>query len=226
MKELIAYSRNLEDHMFQVRRVSGCMNEWERIEYKPIPVRNLLVEMKNLSELMLDLAYSAALFNNKELAEDVMELERRVDTLAYLLKMNTMIAARNAKDAEDLLGVSIVARSANKISSAAADIAHIVLRDIGIHPIVREAFEKVEENLGRIEVGPNSVLVDKTLEDLELAARIGVDIIAIHRGKDWVINPGNHELILKGDVLMVRGTLGGVRELRNLAEGVSRQLQR
>jgi len=201
------------------------MNEWERIEYKPMPVRNLLVEMKNLSELMLDLAYSAALFNSSELAEDVLELERRVDTLAYLLKMNTMVAARNPRDAEALIGVSIVASSANKISDAAGDIAHIVIRKIGIHPLVREAFEKVEENLSRAEVAPNSVLVDKTLEELEFAARIGIDIIAIRRGKEWIINPKNHELLLKGDVLIARGTPAGVDELKNLAEGISRELE-
>ncbi len=201
------------------------MNKWERIEYKPMPVRNLLVEMKNLSELMLDLAYSAALFNSSELAEDVLELETRVDTLAYLLKMNTMVAARNPRDAEALIGVSIVASSANKISDAAGDIAHIVIRKIGIHPLVREAFEKVEENLSRAEVAPNSVLVDKTLEELEFAARIGIDIIAIRRGKEWIINPKNHELLLKGDVLIARGTPAGVDELKNLAEGVSRELE-
>ena len=50
------------------------MPHFNKIEYKPIPVRELLLEMKNLSELMIDLAYSAALFNDKPLAEDVMEL--------------------------------------------------------------------------------------------------------------------------------------------------------
>ena len=58
------------------------MPQFEKIEYKPIPVSDLLLEMKNLSELMIDLAYSAALFNDKELAEDVIELESRIDTLA------------------------------------------------------------------------------------------------------------------------------------------------
>ena len=54
---------------------------FEKIAYKPIPVRELLVEMKNLSELMIDLAYSAALFNDKDLAEDVIALEEHIDTL-------------------------------------------------------------------------------------------------------------------------------------------------
>ena len=63
------------------------------------------VELKNTSELMIDLAYSAALFNDKELAEDVIELESRIDTLAYLLDMEIMVAARDAEDAEKLIGV-------------------------------------------------------------------------------------------------------------------------
>jgi uncharacterized protein with PhoU and TrkA domain len=73
------------------------MPHFEKIEYRPIPVRELFLEMKNLSELMIDLAYSAALFNDKELAEEVLELERRVDILSYLLEMEIMLAARDSK---------------------------------------------------------------------------------------------------------------------------------
>ena len=38
-------------------------------------IKNILIEMKNMSELMVDLAFSAVLFNNKELAEEVLKLE-------------------------------------------------------------------------------------------------------------------------------------------------------
>jgi len=201
------------------------MDEWEKIEYKPIPVRSLLVEMKNLSELMIDLAYSSALFHSRELAEDVLELEKRVDTLALLLKMNIMIAARDAKDAEDLLGVSLVSSSADKISDAAADIAYIVLHGIGIHPTVREAFERVEERLGRFVVKPDSILVNKKLRELRLASRIGVDIIAIRRGKDWIIDPKGDDDILKNDVLIARGAPSGIEELKELARGTLKELE-
>jgi len=201
------------------------MGEWEKIEYKPIPVRTLLVEMKNLSELMIDLAYSSALFHSPELAEDVLELEKKVDDLALLLKMNIMIAARDAKDAEDLLGVSLVSSSADKISDAAADIAYIVLHGIGIHPAVREAFKRVEERLGRFMVKPNSILADKRLRELRLASRIGVDIIAIRRGKDWIIDPKGDEKILKDDVLIARGAPSGIKELEELAKGTLKRLE-
>jgi len=195
------------------------MPHFEKIEYKPIPVRELLLEMKNLSELMIDLAYSAALFNDKDLAEDVLELESRVDTLAYLLDMEIMIAARDPKDAEALIGVSTVAAATDKISDAAADIAAIVTHDIGVHPIVGAIFEKVEERLMQATVKEGSAIAGKRICELDLAARMGVDIIAIRRNKDWIINPDETERVFRGDVLITRGAPIGIEEFREVAEG-------
>jgi len=201
------------------------MTRLEKIKYKPVPVRDLLIEMKDTSELMIDLAYSAALFNSQPLAEEVIELEKRVDTLAYLLDMSAMLAARDAKDAESLLGVTVVAAATDKISDAAGDIATIVLRGIGIHPIVLEAFEKMEERLTRVETKPHSVLVGKRLGELELAAKMGVDIIAIRRGKELIVNPKKAETIKKGDIITARGAPGGVEEFEKLAEGIVQMLE-
>jgi len=193
------------------------MARLDKIEYKPISVRDLLVEMKDLSELMIDLAYSAALFNSRPLAEEVIEMEKRVDSLAYLLDMSAMIAVRNAKDAESLVAVAVVAGAVDKISDAAGDIAGIVLREIGIHPIVREAFERVEEHLTRTEIQRGSVWANKTLHELELAPKMGVDIIAIRRDKEIIINPKKDELVLEGDVVIARGAPLGIEEFERLA---------
>jgi len=199
--------------------------ESDKIEYRPISVREALTEMKDVSEIMIDLAYSAALFNSHELAEEVLELEKRVDYLAYMIDMNTMLAARDAEDAEHLTAVITVAAATNKISDAAADIASIVLKEIGIHPIVRKAFEQVEERLARAIVKPNSILVKKKLGDLELAAEIGVDVIAIRRHLEWIIDPSEEERIMEGDVLIARGAPHGVDELKALAEGKIKELE-
>jgi uncharacterized protein with PhoU and TrkA domain len=196
------------------------MPRFERIQYKPISVRELLVEMKNLSELMIDLAYSAALFNDKELAEDVLALESHVDTLAYLLDMEIMVASRgDPKDAEALIGVSTVAAATDKISDAAADIAAIVTRNIGVHPIVGAIFEKVEERLMKVTVKEGSVIMGKHIGELDLAARMGVDIIAIRRNKDWIINPEETERVFRGDILIMRGAPAGIKEFKDIAEG-------
>jgi uncharacterized protein with PhoU and TrkA domain len=199
--------------------------ESDKIEYRPISVREALTEMKDVSEIMIDLAYSSALFNSHELAEEVLELEKRVDYLAYIIDMNTMLAARDAEDAKHLAAVTTVAAATNKISDAAADIASIVLKEIGIHPIVRKAFEQVEERLARAIVKPNSILIRKKLGDLELAAKIGVDVIAIRRRLEWTIDPSEDERILEGDVLIARGAPHGVDELNALAAGKIKEIE-
>jgi len=201
------------------------MPQFEKIEYKPIPVSELLLELKNLSELMIDLAYSAALFNDKELAEDVLELEVRIDNLTYLLDMEIMIAARDAKDAETLIGVSTVAAAADKISDAAADIAGIVTRNIGIHPIIGEIFEEVEERLMKATIKKDSILIGKNILELDLAARMGIDIIAIRRNRDWILDPVETELIFLGDILITRGASLGIKEFKDLAEGKLKKLE-
>jgi len=202
------------------------MPHFERVEYKPIPVRELLVEMKNLSELMIDLAYSAALFNDKELAEDVLSLESHIDTLSYLLGMEVMVAAGgDPRVAETLIGVYAVASATNKISDAAADIAAIVTSNIGVHPIVGSIFEKVEERLMKATVKTGSVISGKQIDELDLAARMGIDIIAIRRNKDWIINPKNDDRVLAGDTLITRGAPLGTKEFKDLAEGTLTRLE-
>lgn len=194
------------------------MSDVERVEYTPVSVRETLIQMKDISELMIDLAYSAALFNNRGLAEEVMELEKKMDTLVYVLYMNLMLAARDKEDAESLAGVAKVGSLTNSISDAAADIAGIVLNNIGIHPIVREVFQRTEEHLARVQVVESSILAGKTVEDMDLAAEVGVDIIAVRRGRHWMINP-EKEIVLPEDMLMARGTAEGLEKLQRAARG-------
>jgi uncharacterized protein with PhoU and TrkA domain len=178
-----------------------------------------------LSEVMIDLAYSAALFHSHELAEEVLELENRVGYLTYLLNMSLMLAARDADDAERLVGITTVASATNEIAEAAADIASLVLQEVGLHPIVRNVFTKIEERLVRLTVNTVSLLTQQKLGELDLAARIGIDIIAIRRGKRWIIDPSEEEVIRLGDVLIARGAPLGIEKLKAVASGALQDLE-
>jgi uncharacterized protein with PhoU and TrkA domain len=114
--------------------------------------------------------------------------------------------------------VAKVGSLTNSISDAAADVAGIVLNEIVIHPIVREVFQRAEEHLARIEVVEGSMVSEKTVGELDLAAEIGADIIAIRRGRHWLINP-EKEVVLPEDVLMARGTASGLESLAKAARG-------
>lgn len=194
------------------------MDSVKRTRYKPVPVRDTLVEMKDISEIMIDLAYSAAIMDNKALAEEVVLLEKRMDDLVYLLNMNLMLSARDSKAVEALAGVQRVGSLTNMISDAAGDIAALVLRGIKVHPIAREVFERTEENLEHGTIVEGSILEGKSVDELHLARRIGADIIAIKRGEVWHINPGK-EVLLPEDVFVARGTQEGLETLIKAAKG-------
>jgi uncharacterized protein with PhoU and TrkA domain len=138
------------------------LEEDGEIRYKPVSVRALLTEIQSITELMVDLAYSSVLFNDPDLAEEVVELEERIDYLKTLLRMNTAIAVRDREDAESMIGIMRVASAADRISDAAGEIAKIILLGLTVDPYVVEALAQVDERLIRTKIRPTSVLGGRT----------------------------------------------------------------
>ncbi len=181
-------------------------------------VKDILVEMKDTSELMIDLAYSALLTNSKDIAEEVQELEQKMDDLRYEIESMLMLSARTPEDAADLSGILHVAGAAENIANSAEDIADVVLRGIGDHPIYKTMLEETEEKVIRITVGPGSELIAKTLGEKRISSKTGCYIRAIRRGSAWIYNPHRDTKIFEGDVLIVSGSDSAVEMLRELSK--------
>jgi len=143
------------------------MEEFEEFEYQPKSVKEIFIEMKNIVELMVDLAYTSILFGDKEIAEEVLDLEERMDLLNYHLMTHAVLAARNPKEAEQITSVLQMANSIEDISNAAGDLAKMVLEGIALHPVITEAIMESEEVIAKITVTQESILVGKTLGDLK-----------------------------------------------------------
>lgn len=196
------------------------------VSYRPLPVKTVLRDMKDLALMMVDLAYSAVLFGEDDLAEEVRNLEESVDYLGYHLTINAFLAVRDAKDAEETLALQYVAIATNKISDQAADIAYIVSRKLGVHKAIQDAFSNlVEERVTRALIQSTSIFTDKSLEKLDITPRIGVDVIAIKRDNKWFIDPQPNFVLKKDDVLLVRGGKSGTEVFRNLANGQIKSLE-
>ena len=118
----------------------------------------------------------------------------------------------------------ITASAANKISDAAADIANTAILGVGQHPTIKKVFQKVEERIATAELQSNSILIDKTPEQLKLQITIGIDIIAIRRKYAIIINPTPTEKLKIKDVLIVRGSDIGTNQLKQLAQGDLQEL--
>ncbi|WP_410507232.1 TrkA C-terminal domain-containing protein [Methanosarcina hadiensis] len=182
----------------------------KEFRYSPRNLIDLLTEMKDTSELMVDLAYSAMVYDDEDIAEEVLNLEDKMDTLDYHMKMAAMLSTRRVDEAEELLGVLQVAASSENIANAAGDIAKIVLMNMGIPMELKVALREAEETIVRATVAAESAMVGRTLEDLELDIETGMWIIAIRRSKDWIYDPDTETRIRQGDVLFARGHDEGV----------------
>src|SRR6056297_3622740 len=104
----------------------------KEIKYTPRNLKDLLTEMKDTSELMVDLAYSAMVYHDEDIAEEVLRLEAKMNTLDYHMKISAMLSTRRVEEAEEMSGVLQVARASENISNAAGDIAKVVLNEMGI----------------------------------------------------------------------------------------------
>ena len=198
------------------------MEEFEEFEYQPKSVKEIFIEMKNIVELMIDLAYTAILFKDREIAEEVLDLEERIDLLNYHLMTHAVLAARNPREAEQITSVLQMANSIEDISNAAGDLAKMVLEGVELHPVITEAIMESEEVIAKIPVSGDSVIVGKTLGELNLATNTGVWVIAVKRGKRWIFAPDKDFKIKPGDILIGRGTHTSVEHLKEIARGVIR----
>ena len=182
----------------------------KEIRYSPRNLKDLLIEMKDTSELMVDLAYSAMVYDDEDIAEEVMRLEEKMDTLDYHMKIAAMLSTRRVEEAEEMSGVLQVARASENIANAAGDIAKIVLMDMGIPMELKLAMREADETIARATVGEDSSIAGRNLEDIELDTEAGMWIIAIRRNDEWIYDPNHQTRIRPDDVVFARGHDEGV----------------
>jgi uncharacterized protein with PhoU and TrkA domain len=184
---------------------------------QPRNVKDLLVEAKDASELMVDLAYAAVFFNDEKLAREVDRLEARMNDHLRWLRTMAMLAARSPEDAEEMVGVLWVADAIEEVGSAASDIARVVAARLGIPDALRPDLRHADEMTARVKIRSESAAIGRTLRDLSLPTETGMWVVAIRSGIDWRFGPGPDDVVSEGDVLLIRGPEEGVNLVRTLA---------
>ncbi|GAH51936.1 unnamed protein product, partial [marine sediment metagenome] len=182
-------------------------------------IADLIADMKNMSELMVGLSYSAVMFDSKEIAEEVRDLEESMDRMKEELEISVIEAARgitNKSNFDELRGLLHIAISSEIISDAAYEIADVVLRDIQLHPVFLASIKESDEVILKL-AARNEDIFGKTLKELKIETRTGMFILAIRRvyGK-WVYNPGGDAEIKKDDLLIMRGPKEGEEKINEI----------
>jgi len=184
-----------------------------------------IIHMKNMSELAVDLAYGAVLFDSDGIAEEVFELEAEVDALEDRFEAWILRAAAGMDDPVRLRGLMHLASATEVISDAALEMSEGVLRGLGTHPVIAEAVRESDEVIVRYEVASGAALDGATLGEEMVKTETGMRVIAVRRGtrtgdarvEDWVVSPGAETELHADDVFVAKGTRSGAERLATLA---------
>jgi uncharacterized protein with PhoU and TrkA domain len=191
----------------------------EDIDGDPRSVRDILIEMKNISEKIVDLAFSSVMFDSEDIAREVLRLEDRVDDLLTMLRMKVLMAAETARDARRLLPILSIAASMDEIADAAGDLAKMLLKGFKLHPVVLEALKMVDEVIVRIDVKYSSPLIGKTISQISRELNIDFTPLVLCRGGRTIISPDENVKLRQNDYIIVKTTALGAETLAKMGGG-------
>lgn len=187
--------------------------------------QEMLRDMKEKAAFMVDLAYSSIIYDNRDLAEEVYELEEFIDDLNDNFQR---LAIRDVKTDElevnEALAMIQLATCSEMIADGAREIADVQLRDVELHPIVRESIMESNEVFVRATIDPSSVLAGRSLGDLELASETGMWIIALKRAGRWTYNANKDTVLQPGDIILARGAREGIDHFMALTKGTDKEI--
>jgi uncharacterized protein with PhoU and TrkA domain len=178
----------------------------------PRNLKEILTEMKDTAELMIDLAYSAVMYDQHDIAEEVITLEEHMNHLQQQAYISLVLSGRNRQDAEQLVGVFHIVTAAEKISDAADDIATVVMHDVPLPDTLRTALTQSQEVTAKLVIADDSA-ADTTVHSFESASGTGTQIIALRQADAWQFNPSPETALRPDDTVFLRGPVNSVQQV-------------
>jgi len=198
----------------------------KKFKYQPLSLKEILKEMKQDIDRMVDLAYSAIKFGSKEIAEEASKIEKRIHELTFLLNLQIIQTQTGGfKEAKKLEPIVVMGYSIDKISDALADIAKVIFINNNICEFTQLFWDEVPEPIVKITVKDKCEFIGIDRREIHFRSKHGVDLIAIKRNDKWIFS--KDAIILKDDLLIIKGEIEPIRELKKLAcddESISFQL--
>src|SRR2546425_37889 len=164
-----------------------------------------LVEMKNISEVAVGLAYSALVLRDQGLAAEVSHLEDRLDEMKERLELWVLRAAQERVDPAGLRGLLHLAQAAEEIGDAAQQMVWLVEEGEELHPILAIALGDADEVVVRVPIAAGSPAEGKSLRELNLETETGFYLLAIRRGGRYLYRPQRSVVLQADDELIATG---------------------
>jgi len=171
---------------------------------------DVLVEMKNLSEVAVGLAYSALVLRDPLLAAEVKQLEDRLDEMKDRLELWVLRAAGRDLDPAALRGLLHLSQAAEDLGNQAKQMVWLVEDpDDEVHPILAIAFGETDEVVFQAPVAPGARADGASLNELALDVEPGFQVLAIRRAGGYLYRPRGSVVLLAEDELIAQGPSEG-----------------
>src|SRR3954454_11325187 len=166
---------------------------------------DVLVEMKNISEVAVGLAYSALVLRDQGLAAEVNHLEDRLDEMKERLEVWVLRGAQEHLDPSALRGLLHLAQAAEEIGDAAQQLVWLVEEGEELHPILAIALGHADEVVVRVPVAAGAPADGSSLQSLCMETETGFYLLAIRRGGRYLYRPRAGVVLQAGDDLIATG---------------------
>ena len=180
-------------------------------------IEDLLVELIDTTDMMLDLAYTALIYNNRDIAREILALEEAVDAWHLELELESLRLPIGPGEERRILGLIRLGLICELISDAAASIADLTVRGFESHEILQAAIEEAEDTVTKISISGDGALAGKTIHEAQLIEKLGLNILAIRKRGVWLYAPGEDVIMDGGDELIACGTRSSVEILESMA---------
>ena len=203
-KESIVYVRGFKEVVLRLLTDKGIVYKLENVEVPGLDhvIKNL-VDIKDCTVLMLDLAHYVLMEFSKELMEEVEDLEMHVDW-AHMETINQLNSLSGKVDPDTFLGFITILKELEDIADASASISMIPGLQEELPEEYREIFKHVFES---IDEKVKMVVITKpvVLSSLEHYLRkYGGHTLAVKTKDGWIAYPLARDLVLNpGDKLII-----------------------
>ncbi len=173
-------------------------------------VTETLLRLRRCLESSINLAFYAYVSGDNEAAMGVIDVERIIDEAAYQLIEHVSIAVgRSVEEAAKTIPLYTYVFAVDKVMDALKDLASLVLRGYVLsRDMASRLAASMEEPIAKL---PGDRLAGSTVG--ELLSSYGVDVVAVKRGEEWILDPAGGLVIEPGDTVYVKGAREAVELL-------------
>jgi len=177
---------------------------------------DVLVEMKNMSEAAVGLAYSSLALRDAGLAAEVGHLADRLDEMKDHLQLWVLRAGAHDLDPSPLRGLLQLSHVAEELGDQANSMVWPIREEWDLHPVLAMALGESDVVVMRVPVAAGSTAEGATIASLQLDIEPGFHVLALLRGGRYLYRPRGYVVFEVGDELIATGPQEGRARLAEL----------